>query len=73
MLDEWPLRRPRNWCELVNQALPQDQRQRVKDSLERGRPLGDERWTLKAARRFGLQYTLNPRGRPKKKREQLRK
>src|SRR5215469_15554598 len=55
LLDEWPLRRPRNWCELVNQALPEGQRQRVKESLERGRPLGDEQWTLKAARRFGLQ------------------
>jgi hypothetical protein len=25
---------------------------------------GDERWTQHTARRLGLQFTLNPRGRP---------
>ena len=67
LLDPWPLHRPRNWRELVNQALPDAQRLRVKDSLERGRPLGDEQWTRKTAEKFGLAYTLNPRGRPKKR------
>ena len=33
--------------------------------FERGRPLGSDPWTLKMAGRMGLQYTLNPRGRPK--------
>ena len=69
LLDPWPLGCPPDWLELVNQPLPQDQGRRVKASLDRGRPLGDERWTLKTAKRFGLQYTLNPRGRPPKKRE----
>ena len=64
LLDPWPLKRPREWAALVNQPLPNAQRQRVKDSLERGRPLGDEQWTITAARKFALQYTLNPRGRP---------
>jgi len=31
--------------------------------LERQRPLGDERWTRATARRLGLEFTLNPRGR----------
>ena len=38
---------------------------RVALSFERGRPLGSDPWTLKMAGRMGLQYTLNPRGRPK--------
>ena len=34
-------------------------------SVERGRPLGSDPWTLKMAGRMGLQYTLSTqRGRP---------
>jgi putative transposase len=36
----------------------------VQESLKRGSPLGDDTWTRKMAARLGLQYTLNPRGRP---------
>jgi putative transposase len=67
LLDTWPLRRPRNWTALVNEALPNTQRVRLKSSLERGRPLGDDAWTTKTAQKLGLQYTLNPRGRPPKR------
>jgi hypothetical protein len=52
---------------LVNQALPKAQRARLKSSFERGRPLGDDAWTTKIAQKLGLQYTLNPHGRPPKK------
>lgn len=67
LLDEWPVQRPADWTELVNEKLPDAERARVVVSLERGRPLGDEQWTARIARRLGLQYTLNPRGRPPKK------
>lgn len=64
LLSAWPLERPAGWTRLVNQLLPETERQRIKSSLERGQPLGDERWTRQAARRLNLQFTLNPRGRP---------
>jgi putative transposase len=64
LLSPWPLRRPADWKKLVNRPLPETERERIKSSLERGRPLGDERWTAQTARRLGLQFTLNPRGRP---------
>jgi putative transposase len=66
MLSPWPLRRPANWARRVNEALPGPQQQRVESSLGRGRPLGDDQWAQATARRLGLQYTLNPRGRPPK-------
>ena len=66
LLDGWPLDRPRSWMALVNEGLPEDQRRRVQASLERDRPLGTEAWMLQMAQRLGLQYTLNPRGRPAK-------
>jgi hypothetical protein len=58
LLDPWPVRRPRGWTALVNEALTDAQHARIKDSFERGRPLGDDPWTIKTAQRLGLQYTL---------------
>ena len=67
ILSPWPLERPGEWTELVNEPLDPVQRQRIKSSLERGRPLGEPQWAQSIARRLGLQFTLNPRGRPPKK------
>jgi putative transposase len=67
ILDEWPIDRPRNWAALVNEPVVASERERLKRSFERGQPLGDASWTKRMAERMGLQYTLNPRGRPRKK------
>ena len=69
LLDPWPVDRPRNWTALVNEPLAGDNLSRVKLSFERGRPLGNDPWTVRMAARLGVQYTLNPRGRPKLTRE----
>ncbi|MGD0463049.1 MAG: transposase [Tepidisphaeraceae bacterium] len=66
LLDDWPVDRPRNWPSLVNEPIASADKDRLKLSFERGRPLGSDRWTLKMARPMGLQHTLKPRGRPKK-------
>jgi putative transposase len=66
LLDPWPVRKPRNWAALVNAALIPADQIRVQASLERDRPLGQVDWTIRTAQRMGLQYTLNPRGRPRK-------
>jgi putative transposase len=66
LLDDWPIDRPRNWRSLVNEPIEQTEQKRLQASFERGRPLGSDAWTLRMAGRMGLQYTLNPRGRPKK-------
>jgi putative transposase len=66
MLDPWPVDRPRNWLSIVNQPMKETDSRRVRDSLERGRPLGSDSWTRQMVQRLGLQYTVNPRGRPKK-------
>jgi len=66
LLDRWPVNRPRNWAALVNQPPGDVERRRVADSMERGRPLGNDDWVRQTARRMGLDYTLNRRGRPGK-------
>jgi len=34
--------------------------------VNRGRPFGDPNWITDTAKRLGLEWTLRPRGRPKK-------
>ena len=69
MLDAWPVDRPPSWLAMVNRPLSADEAAQVKESLTRGRPFGDEKWTQRITTRLGLQYTLNPRGRPRKPEE----
>src|SRR4051812_18269930 len=68
LLSDWPVERPRDWEEILDEPQPDEQEQRVRLSLKRGRPLGDEKWTARAAARMGLAHTLRPVGRPPKHR-----
>ena len=65
LLSPWPLDRPRNWRALVNEEIAENERERIKVSLDRGRPLGAPAWIEATSRRLGLEFTLRPRGRPK--------
>ena len=67
LLDEWPVDVPRNWEALLREPLEDRQREALRQSLRRGRPFGDERWTAATAERLGLAHTLRPRGRPRKR------
>src|SRR5579884_2518325 len=73
MVSEWPVPRPREWVKIVKRAAPDAESQRVRQSLERSRPLGDDRWTAATAARLGLDWTLRPRGRPPKQEPERRK
>jgi putative transposase len=66
LLDEWPVDRPGDWEKRVDEPVTAEQSEEFLQSLNRGRPLGDPRWTAKTADRLGLQFTLRPRGRPAK-------
>ena len=65
-LRPWPVDRPRNWRVEVNRPMDDRVIQSVRQSVARGVPLGDERWTSRIASRLGLDITLRPRGRPRK-------
>jgi putative transposase len=58
--------RDQRWLERVNEPLSASDLQRLRLSVERGRPYGDDKWTVKTARRLGLESTLRSRGRPRK-------
>ena len=63
---EVPVRDER-WLERVNEPLSIGDLQRLRHSIQRGRPYGGEAWTRATAVRLELQSCLRPLGRPRNK------
>ncbi len=66
LLSKWPIQRLPKWTARVNAALTDAELAAIRTSTQRSRPLGSDNWVLATARKFGLESTLRPRGRPKK-------
>lgn len=54
------------WLEHVNRPQSKAEEAAIEQSLLRGRPYGGEAWQQATAQRLGLEFTLRPRGRPRK-------
>ena len=67
LLAKWPVRRPRNWLDFVNAPQTEAEVAALRKCVQRGTPFGDGRWAKRSAARLGLEFTLRPRGRPRKK------
>jgi putative transposase len=63
----WPMERPRNWLEWVNEPHSQSELEALRRSVQRGSPYGADTWVQTTAQRLGLVVTLRPRGRPQLK------
>jgi putative transposase len=55
--------------EWVNEAESPAELEALRTSVNRGQPYDSDGWVERTAKRLGLQKTLRPRGRPRKKRE----
>jgi putative transposase len=66
LLHAWPTTLPRNWLRLVNKPQTEAEVEALRRAVNRGTPFGSEEWQNRIGRRLRLQYTLRPRGRPKK-------
>lgn len=64
-LSGWPMDQPHNWVAQVNRAQTASELEALRVSVQRGRPFGEESWVRRMAKRFGMESTLRPRGRPK--------
>jgi len=64
---EWPVKRPVNWVEQVNQAIDAKELEQLQECVSRGRPFGSNKWIVTTAKRLKLTNTLNKPGRPKKR------
>jgi putative transposase len=64
-LSEWPVPRPPDWVDLVNNPESQAELEALRLLIKRGRPIGTATWQKEVARAFQLDHTLRGRGRPK--------
>ena len=65
-LADWPVPRPGRWAGRVNEPLDEQTLGGLRRSIARGRPYGDDAWTARVARRYGLESTLRDPWRPRK-------
>jgi putative transposase len=66
LLSRWKVRLKPKWLELGKEPLTQEKMRAIQESMKRGRPLGEAKWMQEKARQLGLEFTLRPRGRPRK-------
>ena len=61
----WPVPRPPDWLERVNEALTHGELAAIRNCVRRGRPLGKPDWVKRTAKQLGLEFTLRSPGRPR--------
>jgi len=66
VLSAGPVELPSNWAGLVHRAPGPAEMNALRNSVQRGAPLGQAAWVAATATRLGLLSTLRPRGRPRK-------
>ena len=66
LLSPWPVERPTNWTARVNAPLTVKESNRMRLSMERGRPYCDDEWVRRTVKALGLEHTVRPEGRPRK-------
>ncbi|MHC5018866.1 MAG: transposase [Planctomycetota bacterium] len=64
LLSAWPVRRPAGWAAQVNGPAADHDGDRIRHSIARGTPYGDEGWVQRTARRYGIESAVRQRGRP---------
>ena len=57
---------PSNWAALVQEPQTEAELAALRSSIQRGTPYGSRIWTRRGATQLGLEFTLRPRGRPRK-------
>lgn len=70
LLHPWPVPEPADWPARVNRPQTEAELEAVRRSVARGRPYGPPAWQAETAKRMGLEWTLRPRGRPRKPRSE---
>ncbi|TWU05632.1 hypothetical protein Pla52n_13470 [Stieleria varia] len=65
-LSAWPVPRTRAWIDRVAQAFSQSKQEELRWSMRRRVPFGEETWVESTARKFDLESTMRPQGRPRK-------
>lgn len=67
LLDEWPVTRPREWLDWIDQPQSESEVAAIRSAITRGAPLGSEAWMVETARQLSLESSLRPQHRPTKR------
>ena len=65
LTSDWPVSRPGDWIDRVNQPLTSAELAAIENSIRRGTPLGTSSWVCDTAEQLGLGHTLRRCGRPR--------
>ncbi len=66
LLSEWPVSKPKEYLRYLNQPQNESEEHAIQNSMLRGCPYGEEGWKNRIIKKFALESTIKPRGRPKK-------
>ena len=67
IVDKIPIELPQKWGRYVDEPLTDKELEELHRSVNRQSPLGDAEWQGQVCRSFGLEHTIRPRGRPRKR------
>jgi putative transposase len=70
LLSAWPTPEPVQWLRHVNAAQTEAELKALRRSVVHGTPFASDTWVLRTAAKLGLEWTVRPRGRPRKDREE---
>jgi len=65
ILSEWPIAEPANYLLFVN-TLQDDEEEKIRTSVNKGKPFGNDFWIENFGKKFGLEITFRSPGRPQK-------
>ena len=63
----WPVEQSLDWPTWVNRPQTQSELDEIRLSVTKGKPFGEIRWQQSMIRKLGLESSLRPAGRPRKK------
>lgn len=66
-LSPWPLPVPDNWLAHVGQPQTEAELEALRRSVPRGAPFGEAEWQARTVETLGLESSVRPQGRPRKK------
>jgi putative transposase len=67
LIDEIPVGLPEAWGRYVDDLLTGKELNRLRQSVNRQSPYGALMWQMKVSKELGLESTIKPRGRPRKR------
>jgi putative transposase len=67
ILSLWPIEIPKNYLSILNEPQSAQEELTIRHSVIRSSPYGQNEWVQIIAKRFNLESTLRPKGRPLKR------